>query len=185
MSEALTEKQKMLAGLPYIGWDPDILKERKHAKDLCHRFNQCHPNHYKKRNGILAELVNLKGRAHIEPNFWVDYGYNITLGNNFYANHNLTILDVCEVNIGENVFCGPNVTITGATHPLDPIERRNTESGEPIHIGNDVWIGGGAIILPGITVGNGVTIGAGSIVTKDIPDRVVVVGNPAQIVKKV
>ena len=113
----------------------------------------------------------------------MDYGYNISLGANFYANHNLTILDVCTVTIGKNVFCGPNVTITGATHPLDPVARRETESGEPITIGNDVWIGAGAIILPGVTVGDGVTIGAGSIVTKDVPDRVVVVGNPARVMK--
>lgn len=181
--ENLTEKQKMLAGLPYVGWDPEILKDRKRAKDLCHRFNQSHPNHYKKRNAILSELLDIKGRVHIEPNFWIDYGYNISLGNNFYANHNLTILDVCQVTIGENVFCGPNVTITGATHPTDPIARRETESGKPIIIGNDVWIGAGAIILPGVTIGNGVTIGAGAIVNRDVPDRVLVAGNPAVIKK--
>jgi maltose O-acetyltransferase len=134
---------------------------------------------------VLAEFIHFAGRAHIEPNFWMDYGYNIHIGDNFYANHNLTILDICETRIGSNVFIGPNVLITGATHPLDPIARRETESGLPITIGNDVWIGGNVVILPGVTIGDNSTIGAGAVVTKDIPNNSVAVGNPARVIKTV
>jgi maltose O-acetyltransferase len=183
MTEKKTEKEKMLAELPYDSWDKEILRDRKRAKAACHKYNLFDPNKYKERHAILAKLIQFSGRALIEPNFWMDYGYNISIGDNFYANHNLTILDVCEVRIGSNVFIGPNVLITGATHPLNPIERRSTESGLPISIGNDVWIGGNAVVLPGITIGDNCTIGAGSVVTKDIPANSVAVGNPARVIK--
>lgn len=179
----MDEKSKMLAGLPYDAWDKQLLQERMRAKQLCHRFNQLQPEQHKVRSKIISELINTKGSVLIEPNFWVDYGYNIFVGKRFYSNHNLTILDCCEVKIGDNVMCAPNVLISTATHPIDPIERQTTEYGAPITIGDNVWIGGNAAIMPGVTIGSGTTIGAGSIVTKDIPSNCVAVGSPCRAIK--
>lgn len=177
----MNEQSKMLAGLPYDAWDKTLFAQRKRAKQLCHKYNLLPPEQQKTKNKVLSELLNLKGSALIEPQFWVDYGYNIYLGKKFYANHNLTILDCCEVHIGDNVMIAPNVLISTATHPTDPLERRNTEFGRPISIGNDVWIGGNVVILPGVTIGSGTTIGAGSVVTKSIPDNCIAVGNPCKV----
>lgn len=181
----MTEKEKMLAGLPYDAWDETLLKDRMNAKAACHRFNLADPVKLDERMAILKELVSFQGQAHMEPNFFCDYGYNIKIGNNFYANHNLTIVDVCEVSIGENVMFGPHVMISTGTHPLDPIERQKTEYGAKIRIGNDVWVGGNASILPGVTIGNNCVIGAGSVVNRDIPDNSVAVGNPCRVIKSV
>ncbi len=177
----MTEKEKMLAGLPYDAWDEVLLKERMHAKTVCHQFNQFDPTRLDERMAILSGLLSIQGLAHIEPNFFCDYGYNIELGSNFYSNHNLTILDVCRVTIGDNVNIGPQVMISTATHPLDAIERRTTEYGKSIVIGSDVWIGGNVSILPGVSIGNQSVIGAGSVVTKDIPDNSLAVGIPCKV----
>lgn len=181
----MTEKEKMLAGLPYDSWDETLMSESIKAKSICHQFNLSDPAKLDERMLLLKGLLSIKDRAHIEPNFFCDYGYNISIGDNFYSNHNLTIIDVCKVTIGDNVMCGPHVMISAASHPLDPIERRKTEYGVSILIGNDVWIGGNVSILPGVTIGNNCVIGAGSVVTKDIPNNSVAVGNPCRVIKTV
>lgn len=177
----MTEKEKMLAGLPYNSWDDVLLGDRMFAKSICQRFNQFDPTRLDERMSLLSSLLLIKDSAHIEPNFFCDYGYNIELGSNFYSNHNLTILDVCSVKIGDNVFIGPQVMISTATHPLNGIERRSIEYGVSISIGNDVWIGGNVSILPGGKIGNNCVIGAGSVVTKAIPDNSVAFGNPCKV----
>ncbi|UJF17665.1 sugar O-acetyltransferase [Vibrio sp. SS-MA-C1-2] len=180
-----TEKEKMLAGLAYNAWDDELTQNRMRAKSICHQFNMADPTQLTERMKIVKSLLSFQGEAHMEPNFYCDYGFNIHVGNNFYSNHNLTILDVCEVKIGDNVLIGPHVMITTAGHPIDPIERQITEFGSPISIGNDVWIGGNVSILPGVSIGDNVVIGAGSVVNKDIPSDSVAVGNPCRVIKKI
>ncbi len=181
----MTEKEKMLSGLPYNTWVETLLKDRMNAKSICHKFNLFDPVKLDERMAILKSLLFIKGKAHIEPNFFCDYGYNIEIGSNFFSNHNLIIIDVCKVIIGNNVLVGPNVMIATAAHPLDPIERQKTEYGKNIKIGNDVWIGGNVSVLPGVTIGNNCVIGAGSVVTKNIPDNSVAVGNPCRVMKSI
>lgn len=181
----MTQKEIMLKGEYYDSSDAELVKDRKNAKKLCKSFNDLDTEDKETKQKILKELFQTNETPHIEPNFWCDYGYNIKFRKNFYSNHNLTILDVNTVTFGENVLCGPNVQIYTAGHPLDAIERASgIEFGKPIVIGNNVWIGGGAIILPNITVGDNVVIAAGSVVTKNVPNNVVVGGNPAKIIKK-
>ena len=181
----MTQKEIMLKGDYYDASDKELLGDRKKAKKLCRMYNRLDEDDIKEGEEILKNLFQTDKKPHIEPNFWCDYGYNIEFGKNFYANHNLTILDVNKVTFGDNVMCGPNVQIYTAGHPLDATERiSGLEFGLPITIGNNVWIGGGAIILPNITVGDDVVIAAGSVVTKDIPTKVVIGGNPAKIIKK-
>ncbi len=180
-----TEKQKMLAGLAYDAWDEVLLAARNQAKLVCHQFNLLSPLDNDKRQAMLKTLLNITGHCHIEANFFCDYGTNITIGDNFYANHNLVILDVCEVKIGSNVMFGPNVMLSTASHPIDPIARRNTEFGKPITIGNDVWLGGNVSVLPGITIHDNTVIGAGSVVNKDIAGNGVYAGNPCRFIKPI
>jgi maltose O-acetyltransferase len=181
----MTEKEKMLAGLPYEAWDEQLLNERMNAKEICHKFNQYDPSKREERMALLAGLLAMKGKAYMEPHFYCDHGYNIELGNNFYSNHHLTILDVCKVSIGDNVMLGPHVMISTATHPIDPIERRDTEFGKPIIIGNDVWIGGNVSILPGVTIGHNCVIGAGSVVVQNMPNNAIAAGNPCSVKKTI
>ncbi|MEZ9140480.1 MULTISPECIES: sugar O-acetyltransferase [unclassified Shewanella] len=179
----MKEKEKMLAGQSYDAWEPELLELRANAKKLCHQFNQLCPSEIEQRANVLKALISPKGKCHIEANFFCDYGINIEVGDNFYANHNLVILDVCQVKIGNNVMFGPNVMLSTATHPLDAIARRTTEYGKPITIGDDVWLGGNVSILPGITIGDNAVIGAGSVVTKDIAGNGVYAGNPCKFIK--
>lgn len=131
-------------------------------------------------------LGSIGENIYIEPNIRFDYGYNTYVGENFYANFNCVILDVCEVRIGDNCLLAPGVHIYTATHPLHPVERvSGKEFGKPVKIGDNAWIGGNAVINPGVTIGNNVVIASGSVVTKDIPDNVVVGGNPAKIIKHI
>jgi len=181
----MTEKEKMLLGLPYEAWNEELIKDRMLAKAACHQFNMHDPTQVDERMAILRKIITFKGKAHIEPNFFCDYGYNLTIGDNFYTNHNVTIIDVCPVTIGDNVMFGPHVMVSTGAHPLDPIERRTKEYGASITIGNDVWIGGNVSILPGVTIGNNCVIGASSVVTKNIPDNSVAVGNPCKVIKQV
>ena len=181
----MTEKEKMLAGQEYDAWEPELLELRANAKQMCHQFNQLCPSETEKRNTLIRALISASGQCHIEANFFCDYGINIEVGDNFYANHNLVILDVCKVKIGNNVMFGPNVMLSTATHPLDPIARRSTEYGKPICIGDDVWLGGNVSVLPGITIGDKAVIGAGSVVTKDIAGNGVYAGNPCRFIKPI
>lgn len=175
----------MLSGELYYSADLELAKERQAAKKLLFEFNNANPEDLERRVQILRQLLKVKGKVHIESPFYCDYGYNITLGDNFYANHGCIILDVNKVIIGDNVMFAPYVQIYSATHPTDPQVRvSGLELGKPITIGDNVWIGGGAIICPGVTIGDNTTIGAGSVVVKDIPANVVAAGNPCKIIRK-
>lgn len=179
-----SEKKKMLAGELYIAADEELTEERTRARKLILAYNRTVPGDLEKRNKILAQLIKARGALYIEPPFYCDYGSNIEVGENFYANFNCVILDVNSVKIGDNVLLGPSVQIYTATHPLDPDERlTGKELARPIVIGDNVWIGGGAIICPGVRIGSHTTIGPGSVVTKDIPDRVFAAGNPCKIIR--
>ena len=182
----MTEKDKMLSGQLYNPNDKTLVEERHSARVLFQEINRLSDDQKKERRRLFYELLtNADKGLWIEPPFYCDYGYNIKTGKNVFMNFNCCILDVVEVKIGNNVLLGPNVQIYTATHPID-IKTRNSwlEYAKPITIGNDVWIGGGAIICPGVTIGNGVVIGAGSVVTKHIPSHVVAAGNPASVIKK-
>jgi maltose O-acetyltransferase len=180
-----TEKQKMLDGENYLSNDKALVSERKFAKQLLHKLNVIEYLMNGNARQILRSLLpNAHPKIYVEPPFYCDYGYNIHSSENVYFNMNCVLLDTMKITIGSNVFFGPNVQVYTATHPLDAIERRTVEFSKPVTIGNDCWIGGGSIILPGVTIGSGVTIGAGSVVTKNVPDNVLVAGNPAKIVRK-
>ena len=183
----MTEKEKMLAGELYNAADPVLVKERHKARLLTQQINSLNENAKKERNQLLRTLMPDAGKGlWIEPPFYCDYGYNIRTGKNVFFNFNCCILDVMPVTIGSDVLFGPNVQIYTATHPLEAEARKTwLEFAKPITIGDDVWVGGGAIICPGVTIGNGVVIGAGAVVTKSVPDNVFVGGNPARVIKQI
>lgn len=183
----MTEKEKMLAEQMYDPLDPLLVNERHEARMLFQEINSLNDNNKEKRDRLFYDLLpNVKEGLWIEPPFFCDYGYNINAGINLFMNFNCCILDVAEVKIGDNCMMGPNVQIYTATHPLEA-DKRNSgrEFAKRITIGNNIWIGGSAIINPGVTIGNNVVIGAGSVVTKSFPDNVFVAGNPARIVKPI
>ena len=184
---AMTEKEKMLAGMTYSAVDQQLLEELNTVKEIIHRYNSISPSATKERLCILKGLLGHIGDDEIIINqpFYCDYGKQISVGRRFFANFNLTILDEASVTIGDDCFIGPDVSIYTACHSTDPVERNTRmEWAEPVTIGDNVWIGGSVTILPGVTIGNNVTIGAGSVVTKDIPDNVVAVGNPCKVIKR-
>jgi len=183
----MSEKEKMLDGHLYIAMDPSLVAERTQARALLDKFNSAHPGDFTGKTTILKELLGHIGSdVIIEPPLRVDYGINISIGDRSYMNFGCVILDCAKVDIGENVLFGPNVQLYSATHPTDPqLRLEGKEYALPIRIGNNVWIGGGAIILPGVTIGDHTTIGAGSVVTKSIPPCVVAVGNPCRVIKHV
>ncbi len=181
-----SEKEEMLSGDYYNASDEELVRERDYAKNLTFEFNHTRPSEKEKRQEIIKQLIKARGSFHIEAPFYCDYGYNIEVGENFYANYGCIILDVNKVWIGNNVLLAPNVQIYTAAHPIDPMERlMGKEFAKPIVIGNNVWIGGGTIICPGVRIGDNVTIGAGSVVTKDIPENVIAVGNPCKIIREI
>lgn len=183
----MTEKEKLQAGKLYNGNDKELVADRISAKKLCEEYNAVTYNDFQKRDRLLNRLLAFKGEnTWIEPNFFCDYGYNIIMGDNFYSNHNLVILDCAEVIFGDNVFIGPNCGFYTAGHPLDYKARNyGLEYAKPIKVGNNVWIGGSVCVMPGVTIGDNVVIGGGSVVTKDIPSGVVAVGNPCKPVKEI
>jgi maltose O-acetyltransferase len=178
------EKDKMLAGELYNASDPVLLEDRSRALRLTYEFNQSHPDDLAKRGQILHSLFGkLGGHFEIQPSFRCDYGYNIYIGDYFLANYNCVILDVCRVDIGNRVLLGPGVQIFTAAHPLDPALRSSSaEFGKPVKIGDNVWLGGGVIVLPGVTIGKNSVIGAGSVVDRDIPENVVAAGNRCKVI---
>jgi len=183
----MTEKEKMLSGKPYKGFNDELVKERQDAKEVLYDFNLLRPSEIEKRNDLIGELFGKVGKEfYIEPPFRCDYGYNISIGKNFYSNYNCTILDCAQVTIGNDVLFGPNVSLFTAGHPIHSVPRNEgIEYAFPITIGNNVWIGGGVIVNPGITIGDNVVIGSGSVVTKDIPPNVIAVGNPCKVLKEI
>ena len=182
-----TEKEKMLAGSMYDANDSQLIAERQRARYLCKSLNESHDKDQAFRQRIVTELFGKVGDSlWIEPPFYCDYGSNITLGNKVYFNFNCVILDPALVTIGNNVLFGPAVQIYTATHPTNAFERRTwLEFARSIKIGDDVWIGGGAIICPGVCIGSRTTIGAGSVVTHDVPEDVLAAGNPCRIIRQI
>ena len=179
-----TEKEKMIAGELYFAGGKELEKDRTIARILFSEYNSSKPTDSKKKKEILKKLIKFKGDINIEPPFYCDYGYNIEVGENFYANFSCTLLDTNKIIIGDNVMFGPNVQIYTAGHPLKADERiKGLESANPIIIGDNVWIGGGAIVCPGVKIGKNTTIGAGSVVTKNIPDNVLAFGNPCKVIR--
>ena len=182
----MKEKEKMLRSELYNSNDKELFNELLKAKKACVKYNNLFLDDMEKGNEIIRNLFNSTGKEFlIMPNFHCDYGFNISIGEKFYANHNLVILDCNKVSFGDNVFIGPNCGFYAATHPIDKDVRKELEYSKPIKVGNDVWIGGGVTVLPGVTIGDNVVIGAGSVVTKDIPSNVVAYGNPCKVVKNI
>lgn len=184
----MTEKEKMRAQMLYdANYDQALLEERDKAKDLCHQYNQLRPSDRASQREVLKKLLGKTGENFIlTAPFWCDYGYNIELGENFYANHNLVILDGAKVTFGDNVFIGPDCGFHTAGHPID-FERRNRglEYAYSITVGDNVWIGAGVQVMPGVTIGSNVVIGGGSVVVKDIPSNCVAVGNPCKVIRAI
>ncbi len=180
----LSEKEKMLRGELYRAADPQLTQERRRARDLIKALNSTGDAEQELRREILSRLLGSGERVWIEPPFYCDYGSNIYLGRNVYFNFNCVVLDVARVDIGDGTMFGPNVQIYTATHPID-IETRRTglEMGKPISIGSEVWVGGSAIINPGVHIGSRSVIGAGSVVTRDIPEGVFAAGNPCKLIR--
>lgn len=183
----MTEKEKMLEGLLYdANYDQALMEERNACKDMCHEYNQIKPSCVKEQQELMQKLLG-KTKQHftITAPFWCDYGYNIEIGENFYTNHNCVILDAAKVTFGDNVFVAPNCGFYTAGHPLD-VKQRNQglEYAYPITVGDNVWIGGGVSVLPGVTIGSNTVIGSGSVVNKDIPEGVLAAGNPCRVIRK-
>lgn len=181
-----SERAKMLAGELYNALDPELVRSRERARDLCYDLNASREREQEVRRRILGQLFASGGDSvWLQPPFYCDYGSNIHLGERVYFNFNCVVLDVCAVSIGDFTFFGPAVQIYTATHPMHAQLRRTQEFGKPISIGCDVWVGGAAIICPGVTIGSKTVIGAGSVVARDVPDGVFAAGNPCRVVRKI
>lgn len=184
----MTEKEKMVTKKLYdANYDETLNKERMEAKDLCYEYNQLRPSDEKNQKQILKKLLGKTGENFcITAPFWCDYGYNIEIGENFYSNHNLVILDGGKVTFGDNVFIAPDCGFHTAGHPIDTARRnQGLEYAYPITVGDNVWIGAGVQVMPGVTIGSNVVIGGGSVVVKDIPDNSVAVGNPCKVIREI
>ncbi len=181
----MDQRERMLAGLPYRAWMDGLAEERLKARKLVQEFNMSEPEDLAKRTELIGRILGKVGKnAYIEPPFRCDYGSNIEIGDDFYANYNCIVLDVAKVTIGNNVMLAPNVAIYTAGHPIHPDSRKSGyEYGIPITIGNNVWIGGNVVVNPGVNIGNNAVIGAGSVVTRDIPDNAIAMGNPCRVVR--
>ncbi len=183
----MKEKDRMLAGKLYIAMDKELVNDMKKSRRLTRLYNTTTEEQQDYRKELLKELFeSTKENYYIEPPFRCDYGCNISIGNNFYANYDCVILDVNKVVICDNVFFAPRVSVFTAGHPIDAeIRNMQLEYGKPVFIGNDVWVGGNTVINPGVTIGDNVVIGSGSVVTKDIPSGVVAAGNPCRVIRKI
>lgn len=181
----MNNKEKMLSGKLYNPETKELTQERLTAKELCFQYNNINPSNKNKRFEIIKKLFAKTGKNFtIEQSFQCDYGYNIEIGENFYSNHNLIILDPAPVKFGKNVFIGPNCGFYTPEHPINGEERaKGLEYAKSITVGDDVWIGGSVTVLSGVTIGNNVVIGAGSVVTKNIPSNTVAVGNPCRVIR--
>lgn len=181
-----SEKEKMLAGELYDCLDPELSRARERARDLCQDLNASRERDQDLRRRIVMELFGSGGDSvWLQPPFFCDYGSNIRLGKRVFFNFNCVVLDVCHVTIGDFTLIGPAVQIYTATHPMEAVLRRTQEFGKPVEIGSDVWLGGGAIICPGVTIGSRTVVGAGSVVTKDLPEGVFAAGNPCRVIREI
>lgn len=180
-----TEREKMIAGEMYNPLDEQLMNEREIGKRFCREYNSTDDTNYELRKNMIKKFLGKTGEnLHIESSFRVEYGYNVEIGENFYANYDCLLLDICPIVIGKNAMLAPGVHIYSATHPIKADERNSgKEFGKPVKIGDNVWIGGRSVIAPGVTLGNNVVVAAGSVVTKSFPDNVVIGGNPAKVIK--
>ena len=182
----MNEREKMLAGEMYDPFDPELVAGRARARDLCQTLNATHESQADERRAILRGLFAAGGDSvWMQPPFFCDYGNNIELGERVFFNFNCVVLDVCRVRIGDYTLFGPAVQIYTPMHPFNAEERRRKEFGKPVDIGSDVWVGGGAIILPGVRIGSRAVLGAGSVVTRDVPDGVFAAGNPCRVIRQI
>lgn len=181
-----TEREKMLAGGLYNSLDPELVAARERTHDLCQALNSTHDRDEGERRRILRELFGAGGdTVWMQPPFFCDYGFNIELGERVFFNFNCVVLDVCSVRIGSFSMFGPAVQIYTPMHPFNAQQRRGEEYGKPVEIGSDVWVAGGAMILPGVKIGSRTVIGAGSVVTRDIPEGVFAAGNPCRVIREI
>jgi maltose O-acetyltransferase len=181
-----TEREKMLAGELYDALDPELVAARARVRDLCQALNATRDAEEDRRRDLCTQIFGAGGdTVWMQPPFFCDYGSNIELGERVYFNFNCVVLDVCRVRIGSFTLFGPAVQILTPLHPFNAALRRVQEYGKPIEIGSDVWVGGGALILPGVTIGSRTVIGAGSVVTRDIPDGVLAAGNPCRVIRPI
>lgn len=183
----MNQKERMFLGLPYKAGLDGLKEERMENKKKIYEYNNCPPDEYKKIDDLIRNIVGKAGQnLHIKRPFHCDYGNNIEIGDNFFSNYNCVILDVGKVTIGDNVKFGPNVSLYTAGHPIHPDSRNSGyEYGIKITIGNNVWLGGNVVVNPGVKIGNNVVVGSGSVVTRDIPDNVIAMGNPCKIIRKI
>ncbi len=183
----MNAKERMKSGKIYFCTDEELAKEQLRRLDRLYDFNQTRPSEMPKRMALLKEILAEVGEnCYVEPPLHANWGCHTHFGNNVYANFNLTLVDDTDIYVGDGVLFGPNVVVAVAGHPVDPeLRRKVAQFNLPVHIGNNVWIGAGAIILPGITIGDNSVIGAGSVVTKDIPANVVAVGNPCRVLREI
>jgi maltose O-acetyltransferase len=182
-----SQKERMLAGEPYLASDPELVKENRRALELAEQYNQTSVNERHERERILKKLLGSVGEGtEIQAPFHIDYGYQLHIGARTFVNFNFVALDVGRITIGNDVQIGPNVQLLTATHPMEPEARRQKlESAKPITIGDNVWLGGGVIVCPGVTIGENTVVGAGSVVVDDLPAGALAVGNPARVVRKI
>ena len=183
----MNAKERMKSGKIYFCTDEELAKEQLRRLDRLYDFNQTRPSEMAKRMGLLKEILAEVGEnCYVEPPLHANWGCHTHFGNNVYANFNLTLVDDTDIYVGDGVLFGPNVVVAVAGHPVDPdLRRKVAQFNLPVHIGNNVWIGAGAIILPGIAIGDNSVIGAGSVVTKDVPANVVAVGNPCRVLREI
>lgn len=183
----MNHEERMLKGLPYKAWMDGLAEKRMENKKRLYAFNHCPPEDTARIDALVREILGKTGEhVHIEAPFHCDYGRNIEVGENFFANYNCVILDVGKVTIGDNAFFAPNVSIYTAGHPIHPASRNTGyEYGISVTIGHNVWLGGNVVVNPGVHIGNNVVVGSGSVVTRDLPDNVIAAGSPCRVIREI